>query len=166
MPTSLTPIPDTILAMLNLVRPCACGDRQIVEYIARDADSLEPVVVHRSIDSMPGLYFVSQPEPSWPRPYGWHLRASRTAVELLDRLPPLADKIYQHFKGNRYQVLCVGYDTRTFDQMVVYRSTDHHDEMPWVRRYDIGTSSWVGVVERDGRTIQRFALLEGRDIEH
>ena len=61
--------------------------------------------------------------------------------------------IYRHFKGNRYQVLCMAKHSETLEPMVVYRAL-YGEGGTWVRP----ASMWLETVERDGQTFQRFTL--------
>lgn len=61
--------------------------------------------------------------------------------------------IYRHFKGNRYQVLCMVKHSETLEPMVVYRAL-YGEGGTWVRP----ASMWLETVERDGQTFQRFTL--------
>lgn len=42
---------------------------------------------------------------------------------------------YKHFKGNIYQILCVGKNSETLQDVVVYKNTDSGDI--WVRDYEM-----------------------------
>lgn len=59
--------------------------------------------------------------------------------------------MYQHFKGNYYEVLCVARHSETSGPMVVYRAL-YGDGGVWVRPADM----WNETVERDGHTFARF----------
>jgi len=61
--------------------------------------------------------------------------------------------IYRHFKGNRYQLLCIARHSETLEPMVVYRAL-YGEGGTWVRP----ASMWLETVERDGQTMQRFTL--------
>lgn len=61
--------------------------------------------------------------------------------------------IYRHFKGNRYQVLCMAKHSETLEPMVVYRAL-YGEGGTWVRP----AAMWNETVERDGHVFQRFTL--------
>ena len=62
---------------------------------------------------------------------------------------------YRHFKGNEYEVLCVAKHSETLEPMVVYRAL-YGDFGVWVRP----ASMWNETVEKDGRKVKRFTLIE------
>ena len=64
-------------------------------------------------------------------------------------------KVYRHYKGNEYVVLCTAINSETLEQMVVYRAL--YDKMTvWVRPL----SMFVEKVEVDGKVIDRFSKRE------
>lgn len=63
--------------------------------------------------------------------------------------------IYRHFKGNRYELLCIATHSETLERMVVYRAL-YGDRGVWVRPL----SMWTEHVERDGYSGPRFTLIE------
>ena len=60
--------------------------------------------------------------------------------------------IYQHFKGNRYELLYVATHSETLEPMVVYRAL-YGDGGIWVRPAHM----WSEHVEKDGYSGPRFA---------
>lgn len=62
--------------------------------------------------------------------------------------------IYQHFKGNEYQVLGVAKHSETEKELVVYKPL-YNDSGLWVRPLSMFTE----VIERDGKRLQRFKFL-------
>ena len=62
---------------------------------------------------------------------------------------------YRHFKGNEYEVLFIAKHSETLEPMVVYRAL-YGEGGVWVRP----ASMWNETVERDGRTMKRFELME------
>ena len=63
--------------------------------------------------------------------------------------------IYRHFKGNRSELIGVARHSETMEEMVVYRALYGEGGL-WVRPL----SMWSEIVERDGRSCQRFILEE------
>lgn len=62
--------------------------------------------------------------------------------------------IYQHFKGNRYQLLYVARHSETLEDMVVYRAL-YGEGGVWVRP----ASMWNEHVDKDGYSGPRFAWV-------
>ena len=62
---------------------------------------------------------------------------------------------YRHFKGMEYEVLHVAKYSETGEAMVVYRAL-YGERAVWVRPL----SMWNEIVERDGKTYQRFTYVE------
>ena len=62
--------------------------------------------------------------------------------------------IYQHFKGNRYELLYVAKHSETLEPMVVYRAL-YGDGGIWVRP----ASMWDEHVDKDGYSGPRFAWV-------
>lgn len=60
--------------------------------------------------------------------------------------------MYKHFKGNLYQVLHIATHSETEETMVVYQP-QYGDRAIWVRPL----SMFDETIERDGKTIKRFA---------
>lgn len=60
--------------------------------------------------------------------------------------------IYEHYKGNRYQVIGVGRHTETDEAVVIYCPVYESDVPYWVRPY----SMFIDTVVVDGMTIPRF----------
>ena len=68
--------------------------------------------------------------------------------------------IYQHFKGNRYELLYVAKHSETLEPMVVYRAL-YGEGGIWVRP----AAMWHEHVEKDGYSGPRFKRLnETNDI--
>ncbi len=61
---------------------------------------------------------------------------------------------YRHFKGGEYEVLCVGRDSETLEEVVVYRAL-YGERAVWVRPLKM----WTERVERDGKTTPRFTYI-------
>lgn len=62
---------------------------------------------------------------------------------------------YRHFKGNEYEVLGIGYDCDTTEEMVIYKALYGEGKI-WIRK----KAEFLGEVERDGKTFKRFELIE------
>ncbi len=63
--------------------------------------------------------------------------------------------IYQHFKGQRYEVLDVARHSETGDEYVVYRAL-YGERGLWIRPL----AMFVETIERNGRLVKRFAWLD------
>lgn len=67
---------------------------------------------------------------------------------------------YRHYKGNDYEVLAVGRDSETTEQVVVYKalyeSPDYGVGAVWVRPYQMFTED----VEVGGEVVPRFKAVE------
>lgn len=61
---------------------------------------------------------------------------------------------YEHYKGNRYEVIGVGKHTETLEEMVVYKALYGEGQI-WVRPLAMFTET----IEKDGATIPRFKFL-------
>lgn len=73
-------------------------------------------------------------------------------------------KMYRHFKGKYYRVLCIAYDSETpkdqeLKQMVVYESL-YGDHRIWVRPYDLFVSKVDKKMYPDALQEYRFELVE------
>lgn len=62
--------------------------------------------------------------------------------------------IYQHYKGNRYEVLDTARHSETEEWMVVYK-TLYGDFSTWVRPYEM----FVQMVEVEGKMVSRFEYI-------
>lgn len=67
--------------------------------------------------------------------------------------------IYEHFKGNRYEVVQVVKHSETLEHMVVYRALYGTNET-WVRPI----SMFMGTVERDGAKFPRFKYIGEKSV--
>jgi hypothetical protein len=78
--------------------------------------------------------------------------------EIFD-IPPIEIGLYEHYKGNKYQVLGVGCHTETNEYFVVYRSLSEHAGKPdiWIRPYTM----FMEDVEIKGAKVPRFRKIEG-----
>lgn len=63
-------------------------------------------------------------------------------------------KIYMHYKGNKYKVLCTAKHSETLEEMVVYQALYGNKDI-WVRPL----SMWNEEVLVDGKKVKRFELV-------
>jgi hypothetical protein len=70
-------------------------------------------------------------------------------------IPEIAPGIYQHYKGDRYEVVGAGLDTETLEPVVIYKPLYETPVPFWVRPYAIFTET----VEVDGESIERFKKI-------
>jgi hypothetical protein len=66
--------------------------------------------------------------------------------------------LYEHYKGNKYQVIEVATHSETEEKLVVYRPM-YGDMALWVRPL----AMFVESVEIDGKTMPRFKFLQSID---
>ena len=64
--------------------------------------------------------------------------------------------IYQHFKGNRYEVIDIARHSETDKEHVVYRAL-YGERGLWIRPL----ANFIERVEYGGESVQRFAWLGG-----
>jgi len=62
--------------------------------------------------------------------------------------------LYQHFKGNYYEVLCIARHSESLEPMVVYKAL-YGDGGVWTRPADM----WNETVEHRGEAVKRFRKL-------
>ena len=64
--------------------------------------------------------------------------------------------IYQHYKGNKYEVIGVAKHSETLEDLVVYRALyDNQVSKLWVRPLKMFTET----IENDGKEIERFKYI-------
>ena len=63
--------------------------------------------------------------------------------------------IYQHYKGNKYELLYIARHSETLEDMVVYRAL-YGDGDIWVRP----AYMWDETVEVNGEKVLRFKFIE------
>lgn len=68
---------------------------------------------------------------------------------------PLKKGIYEHYKGNRYEVLGIAKHSETLEEMVIYRAL-YGDMDAWVRPLKMFTEE----VEVKGEMIPRFKFVD------
>ena len=62
---------------------------------------------------------------------------------------------YEHYKGNRYEVLGVAKHSETLEELVVYRAL-YGEHGLWVRPLEM----FLETVEIEGKKIPRFKFIE------
>lgn len=62
--------------------------------------------------------------------------------------------IYQHFKGNRYELIALASHSETLEPMVVYRAL-YGERGLWVRP----AAMWTELIDRDGYHGPRFQYI-------
>lgn len=70
----------------------------------------------------------------------------------------LIGRTFRHFKGNRYRLEGFAKDSETTEEMVIYRQLYGEGSL-WVRP----AKMFFETIERDGKMIKRFELLEDKD---
>ncbi len=63
--------------------------------------------------------------------------------------------VYEHYKGNRYELIGIAKHSETLEDMVVYRAL-YGDEDIWVRPL----SMWSETIKVNGTNVPRFKLIE------
>ena len=66
--------------------------------------------------------------------------------------------IYQHYKGNMYEVCGVGIHTETLEPLVVYKPLYESEVSFWIRPYEM----FISKVNIDGKEIPRFKKIDGK----
>lgn len=67
--------------------------------------------------------------------------------------------IYEHYKGNRYEVIGAGKDTETEADVVIYRPLYESDVLYWVRPYAMFTDT----VTMGELTVPRFKKVNDHE---
>ncbi len=67
----------------------------------------------------------------------------------------LVGRTFRHFKGNLYRLEGFAKNSETLEEIVVYRAL-YGERGLWVRP----AKMFFGTVERDGKTMKRFELVE------
>ncbi|QNE46751.1 DUF1653 domain-containing protein [Glaciihabitans sp. INWT7] len=73
-----------------------------------------------------------------------------------ESLPDIPTGTYRHYKGNLYEVIGEATHSETEESLVVYRALYGQFGL-WVRPREM----FLGDVEVDGRSVRRFAPVEG-----
>ena len=64
--------------------------------------------------------------------------------------------IYQHYKGNKYEVIGIAKHSETLEDLVVYRALyDNKVSQLWVRPLKM----FAETIENDGKEIERFKYI-------
>ena len=64
--------------------------------------------------------------------------------------------IYQHYKGNKYEVIGIAKHSETLEDLVVYRALyDNKVSQLWVRPLKMFTET----IENDGKEMERFKYI-------
>ena len=71
-------------------------------------------------------------------------------------VPELETGVYEHFKGNKYEVIGVGLDTETEEAVVIYRPFDGSGVSYWVRPYKM----FIEDAELNGNLVPRFKRID------
>ena len=67
----------------------------------------------------------------------------------------LKNRVYKHFKGNKYEVICTAKHSEDLSEMVVYKAL-YGDGGVWVRPKNM----WDEEVEFEGKKVKRFTFIE------
>lgn len=63
---------------------------------------------------------------------------------------------YKHFKGNIYEIIAIALDSETKEEQVIYVAEDDEEGTIWIRPKKM----FEETIERDGKTIKRFQLIQ------
>lgn len=66
--------------------------------------------------------------------------------------------IYEHYKGGRYEVICVVRHCETMEDLVIYRPL-YEDGALWARPLEM----FIETVEVNGKKVPRFKLEENKN---
>lgn len=75
-------------------------------------------------------------------------------IQHKDAIEKILPGIYQHYKGNYYEMLYIARHSETLEPIVVYKAL-YGDGGIWARP----ASMWNETVEHDGQTVPRFRKL-------
>jgi hypothetical protein len=70
-------------------------------------------------------------------------------------VPLVAEGVYEHYKGKRYEVIGVGLDSETTKPVVVYVPLYESNVPFWVRPYEL----FLEFVDVDGTKVRRFEKI-------
>jgi hypothetical protein len=68
---------------------------------------------------------------------------------------PIFLGVYQHYKGNRYEVTGFATHSETLETMVIYKAM-YGERTTWVRPLEMFTEE----IEVDGNTVKRFEYIK------
>lgn len=71
------------------------------------------------------------------------------------------DKLYRHFKGGRYKVMCLGTHTETNEELVVYYDANAEWPRMWVRPVSMWADDCVD--PKTGDIVPRFRKVHDGD---
>jgi hypothetical protein len=75
-------------------------------------------------------------------------------IELSNEAKSLQLGLYEHYKGNKYQVLGVVLHSETYEEMALYKAL-HGDGYTWVRPLKM----FLETVEVNGQSVPRFKFI-------
>lgn len=75
--------------------------------------------------------------------------------EIMGEIMEFKKGIYEHYKGNRYELLGIANHSETLEKMVIYKALYGENEL-WVRPI----SMWNEIIEVNGKTVPRFRLIK------
>ena len=67
---------------------------------------------------------------------------------------PILLGVYEHYKGNRYEVVGFATHSENLETMVIYKAM-YGDKSTWCRPL----SMWNNDIEVDGKTVKRFEYV-------
>jgi len=67
---------------------------------------------------------------------------------------PISLDIYNHYKGNQYEVIGIAKHSETLEDVVIYKAL-YADGGIWVRPL----SMWENLIQADGKTMRRFEYV-------
>lgn len=76
-------------------------------------------------------------------------------VSLSRQAKTLKPGIYQHYKGNQYEVLGVALHSETLEELVIYKAL-YGEGLIWARPL----SMFLETVQVEGKEIERFRFVE------